>query len=135
MNLDVAFDRLQAVVSKRGASAYVLTVSGDGRPHAVYLPVAWESGRLVTQVGNTTAANTQARPAISLLFPVRSAGDYSLFVDGRAIVESRDGVNRLILTPTRAVFHRHGAPTDPASSCAADCIPVLETAQRPSYIG
>ena len=130
MNENVALDRLQAAVAERGPGAYVLTVSSDGRPHAVYLSVAWDAGRLVAEVGNSTAANAKARPEISLLFPVRSAGDYSFFVDGHAVVESRDGVHRLLVTPSRAVFHRHGPAPDPASSCSADCLPVLETAAR-----
>ena len=124
MNVDV-LHRLGEAVAERGPGAYVLTVSSDGRPHAVYLDVAWSAGRLVAEVGNTTAANAKARPEISLLFPVRAAGDYSFFVDGRATVESGDGVHRLVLTPTRAVFHRQGAAADPSSSCAADCVPVL----------
>ena len=130
MNVDV-LHRLGEAVAERGPGAYVLTVSSDGRPHAVYLNVVWNDGQLVVEVGNSTAANAKARPEISLLFPVRTAGDYSFLVDGRAIVESSDGVNRLILTPTRAVFHRHGPPApDPNSSCAADCLPVLETPAR-----
>jgi hypothetical protein len=57
---------------------------------------------------------------------VRHLGDYSFFVDGRATVESSDDVHRMSITPTRAVFHRHGPATDPTSSCAADCLPVLD---------
>ena len=125
MNVDV-LHRLREAVAERGPGAYVLTVSSDGRPHAVYLNVAWSDGRLIADVGNTTAANAKARPDISLLFPVRAAGDYSFFVDGRATVESGDGVHRLVLAPTRAVFHRHGPAPDPGSSCTADCMPVLE---------
>lgn len=126
MNVDV-LHRLKEAVAERGPGAYVLTVSSDGRPHAVYLNVAWSDGRVVAKVGNTTAANAKARPEISLLFPVRGADDYSFFVDGRATVESGGGVHRLALTPTRAVFHRHGPAPDPNSSCAADCVPVLRT--------
>jgi hypothetical protein len=129
MNLDV-LHRLGEAVAERGPGAYVLTVSSDGRPHAVYLTVAWNDGRLVAEVGNTTAANAKARPEISLLFPVRAAGDYSFFVDGRASVESSDGVSRLVVTPTRAVFHRHGRAPDPTSSCTADCLPVLDSPAR-----
>jgi len=119
--------RLREAVAERGPGAYVLTVSSNGRPHAVYLNVAWSDGRLVAEVGNTTAANAKARPEISLLFPVRGADDYSFFVDGRASVESGGGVHRLVLAPTRAVFHRQGLASDPNSSCAADCVPVLRT--------
>ena len=127
MNLDMALHRLGEAVAERGPGAYVLTVSTDGRPHAVYLNVGWANDRLVADVGGSTAANAKARPEISLLFPVRNAGDYSFFVDGRAIVESSGGINRLTVTPTRAVFHRHGPAPDPTSSCTADCLPVLET--------
>jgi hypothetical protein len=124
MNVEV-LHRLGKAIAERGPGAYVLTVSNDGRPHAVYLNVAWSGGRVIAEVGNTTAANVNARPEISLLFPVRAAGDYSFFVDGRAIVDSGDGVHRLVLTPTRAVFHREGPAADPESSCTADCVPVL----------
>jgi len=126
MDVDV-LHRLREAVAERGPGAYVLTVSSDGRPHAVYLNVAWSDDRVVAEVGNTTAANAKARPEISLLFPVRGASDYSFFVDGRATVEFGGGVHRLVLTPTRAVFHRHGPAPDPNSSCAADCVPVLRT--------
>src|SRR5215470_4816660 len=126
MDVDV-LHRLREAVAERGPGAYVLTVSRDGRPHAVYLNVAWSDGRVIAEVGNTTAANAKARSDISLLFPVRGADDYSFFVDGRATVESGGGVHRLVLTPTRAVFHRHGPAPDPNSSCAADCVPVLRT--------
>jgi hypothetical protein len=129
MNVDV-LHRLGDAVAERGPGAYVLTVSNDGRPHAVYLNVAWADGRLVAEVGNSTARNAQARPEISLLFPVRTAGDYSFYVDGRATVDSSDGGHRLVLTPTRAVFHRHGPAPDPSSSCAADCLPVLDAPAR-----
>ena len=124
MNVDV-LHRLGEAVAERGPGAYVLTVSNDGRPHAVYLNVAWSDGRLVAEVGHTTAANAKARPEISLLFPVRTAGDYSFVVDGHATVESGDELHRLVLTPTRAVFHRHGPAPDPNPSCTADCMPVL----------
>jgi hypothetical protein len=44
-----------------------------------------------------------------LVWPPRTAGDFSLIVDGDAAVEG----NQLTITPTRAVFHR-----------AAGCAPV-----------
>jgi hypothetical protein len=78
---------LQAVVSERGPHAYVVTVSEHGAPHAVYAPVRWERGGLVAEVGAHTAANAATRPQVSLLYPVRVDGDYSLIVDG---AESRD---------------------------------------------
>ena len=131
MNVEVAMNRLQAAVEERGTGAYVLTVTGDGRPHAVYLDVTWEAGRLVASgIGGTTAANAAARPNVSLLFPVSAAADYTLFVDGPATVETRGDDRRLVVTPMRAVFHRPGAPRDPASSCTSDCVPIFQAPTR-----
>jgi hypothetical protein len=62
MNVDV-LHRLREAVAERGPGAYVLTVSNDGRPHAVYVNVVWSDGRIVAEVGNTTTANAKARPA------------------------------------------------------------------------
>ena len=127
MNVDVALDRLKAAIDKRGTGAYVITVSNDARPHAVYLDLGWEDGRLVAEgIGATTAANATARPNISLLFPVKADADYTLFVDGPAVVESTGDARRLVVTPARAVFHRPGPSSDPSSSCTSDCMPILQ---------
>jgi hypothetical protein len=132
MNLEMAPERIEKVIAERGAGAYVLTVTGDGRPHAVYLDVACEGGRLVAAgVGATTAANAAARPNVSLLFPVSAAADYTLFVDGPATVETRGDERCVVVTPTRAVYHRPGPPRDPASSCTSDCMPIL---QAPTWV-
>ena len=56
--------------------------------------------------------------------------DYSLIVDGTAVVASSGAGPRLLVTPTRAVLHRAGAgPTVAASSCGSDCVP-LDGAKR-----
>jgi len=112
-------------------SAYVLTVSDDGRPHAVHAAVRWEGAVLAAEVGRRSAANAQARPGVSLLFPVRSEGDYSLIVDGTGVVETAESGQRLLVTPTKAVLHRPAAVPDPTSSCTADCVPVMsDTRER-----
>lgn len=131
MNIEVALNRLREAIEERGSGVYLITVSGDGRPHAVYLDAAWENGRLaVSDVGATTAANAAARPNVSILFPVSVSADYTLFVDGPATVETR-GENRcVVVTPNRAVFHRPGAPRDPASSCTSDCVPIFQAPTR-----
>jgi hypothetical protein len=126
MSIPVPLGRLRAAVEERGGAAYLLTVSDDGRPHAVHGPVRWEGDVLSTDVGTRSAANAAARPSVSLLYPVRSGGDYSLIVDGTAVIAARDQGRRLLITPTKAVLHRPAAVPDPASPCAADCVPLLD---------
>jgi hypothetical protein len=130
VSIPVALDGLRAALEERGGTAYVLTVSDDSRPHAVHCRLRWAGDVLAVDVGKRSAANATARPVVSLLCPVRDAGDYSLIIDGTATVESHDGGQRLLITPTRAVLHRPAAAPDPASSCAADCVPLLPPATR-----
>src|SRR3970040_2253455 len=95
---------LDSVLSERGGHAYIVTVTEHGGPHAVYVPVRREGAGLVAEVGAQTAANAAARPRVSLLFPVRSEGDYSLIVDGAAVVESPADSRPVQVTPTKVVL-------------------------------
>ena len=125
MSIPVALEGLRAAIEERGGSAYVLTVSDDARPHAVHVCVRWDRDVLAADVGKRSAANAAARPTVSLLFPVRADGDYSLIVDGTAVVAAGENGHRLLVTPTKAVLHRPAAAPDPASPCEADCVPLL----------
>jgi hypothetical protein len=125
MSIPVPLEGLRAALKERDGRAYVLTVSDDALPHAVHVAVRWEGDVLTATVGKRSAANAAARPGVSLLYPVRSEGDYSLIIDGTAVVESDDNAPRLLITPTRAVLHRPAAAPTPASPCAADCVPIL----------
>ena len=131
MSIPVSLEKWRAASEERGPGAYVLTVSDDGRPHAVHAAIRWEGAALAAEVGRRSATNAQARPEVSLLFPVRSEGDYSLIVDGTAVVEGTEDGQRMLVTPTKAVLHRPAAvPLDPTSACTADCVPLLSTARE-----
>jgi hypothetical protein len=129
MSIQAAPD-LPTLVTERGPHAYVVTVSPDGAPHAVYAPVRWEGDGLLVEAGATTATNASARPRVSLLFPVRASGDYSLIVDGVATVDAASGSRSVRVAPGKAVLHRQGPPPDPASGCGADCVPLPTPAAR-----
>ena len=132
MSVPVPLLRLRAAVEERGASGYLLTVCYDGSPHAVHAPVRWEDDVIVADVGKRSAANAAARPSVSLLFPVRAQGDYSLIVDGTATVASSEGGQSVHVRPTRAILHRTAVASDPSSSCTADCVSLLPaTSKRP----
>ena len=131
VSIPVAMERLRVALEERGPAAYVLTVSDDGRPHAVHGAVRWEDGLLVVEVGRRTAANVTARPSVSLLYPVRAADDYSLIVDGTGTVATTGDGHRLVITPTKAVLHRPApAPDARTLPCEADCVPLLSTPTR-----
>jgi hypothetical protein len=125
MSVPVPLERLRAALTERGESAYLLTVADDARPHAVHVPVRWQGDRLSTEVGKRSAANVAARPSVSLLYPVRADGEYSLIVDGTAVVAAHGDGHQVLITPTKAVLHRPAVAPDPAASCGADCVPLL----------
>ena len=123
MSVPVSLDRLRDEIDGFGPSAYALTTGADGRPHAVLATVGWSGGRLALPAGERTAANADARPHVSLLWPPGEPGGYSLIVDGDAEV----GDGRLLVEPTKAVLHRPAAPgaQPPADGCGSDCVPIV----------
>lgn len=126
MSIAVPLDGLRAAIAERGAGAYLLTVSDDGRPHAVHVAVGWDGDELVAEVGKRSAANAAARPsAVSLLFPVRGSDDYSLIVDGSAVSPGAGQDRELRIAPSRAVLHRPAAAPEATSACGSDCVPLL----------
>ena len=130
MSIPVPLERLRAALEERGGGAYLLTVSDDGRAHAVHVPVRWEGDALAADVGRRSAANATVRPAVSLLFPVRTPDDYSLIVDGTAATMASDDRQRVRITPTKAVLHRPAPAPYSTSACRADCVPLLPPAER-----
>ena len=131
MSAPVELARLQEVVDGYGPVAYFLSVSADGRPHAVELEVSWvATGDLVVHPGNGTAANARVRPLVSLVWPPTEPGGYSLIVDGAVVTVSTAGAgdNTVVVAPTRAVQHRRGRAGDPdARAHGSDCVRVFST--------
>ena len=121
MSIAVAMDQLESTLANY-RFAYLLTVTHDGRAHAVAVTpsVAGDNLRL-TEVGTKSRANAAQRPSVSLVWPPAQADDYTLIVDGES-AESSDG---LTVRPTRAVLHRphRGGPSSP-TGCDSDCVPI-----------
>lgn len=84
--------------------AYLLTVGGEGPPHALAVTPAVDGDVLtVDSVGRRTLDNLRARPGVTLVWPPESVDEYSLIVDGQAATNNEQSVR---ITPIRAVLHR-----------------------------
>jgi hypothetical protein len=126
MSIPVELERVRDEIALRGGAPYLLTVSSDGRPHAVSGSVEWSSGALLGSVGRRTAENIAERPLVSLLWPPAERGGYSLIVDATASLEGAGEAQRARFVPTRGVLHRPAAEDRvPAPGCSADCVPLL----------
>lgn len=110
-----------ADVIARYRFAYLMTTNANGAPHAVAVSAALQGGELVViRIGRHTRENALERPAVALVWPPQTESDYSLIVDGQAVV-----IGELLrITPVRAVLHRSAPSREPMSSgaCESDCV-------------
>ncbi|CAN5470656.1 hypothetical protein BH11ACT7_BH11ACT7_06410 [soil metagenome] len=115
MSVKVDLDRLADTLAGF-ASAYLITVSDDYQARAVAVAPVLRDGVLdVGTVGGGTRRNLAARDGVTLLWPPRESGGYTLIVDGRVLPSSDEAP--LQVAPSHAVLHRPAAE-------AADCPPL-----------
>ena len=124
MSVKVEIESLRAQIASAGADVFLLSVrDSPSRPHAVSAVVSWDGDELVLPAGSRSAANVDAAPAVTLLWP-SSGQEYSLIVDGTARVEG----DLLRIVPTHAVLHRSVLASAPSGHSDGDdprCKPVL----------
>ena len=78
----------------------------------------------VGPIGKSTSKNLAKRDGVTLVWPPREPGGYTLIVDGRG--QPTDADTALKVVPSRAVLHRKAAPDSPATAtgCLHDCVPL-----------
>ena len=121
MSIKVELEELHEQVAACGSYAFLLTVSDDGRPHAVSLRVAWDGDELVGAPGSRTLANAERSPEVSLLWPDSGRAGFTLFVNGRAEVRADGESAKVAIKPATAVLHK----TPEGDSDAPGCVPVF----------
>ncbi|ORW00939.1 pyridoxamine 5'-phosphate oxidase family protein [Mycobacterium kyorinense] len=110
--------------------AYLITVDDDYRPHTVTVEPVLRDGVLdVGLIGGRTTKNLANRSDVTLLWPPRESGGYSLIVDGRAeVTDAGDDTVRLAVVPTKALLHRNADSPSAAKGCLHDCVVFSEPA-------
>ncbi|HYH49804.1 MAG TPA: pyridoxamine 5'-phosphate oxidase family protein [Acidimicrobiia bacterium] len=121
MSIRVELDELREQVAACGPYAYLLTVTEDGRPHAVSLRIEWDGGDLVAAPGPRTVANAERGPEVSLLWPVSGRDGFALFVNGPAEVRVDGETTKVAVKPASAVLHK----TPEGEAQAPGCVPVM----------
>ena len=109
--------------------AYLITVGEDCRAHTVTVEPRLREGPEgpdalidVGLIGGRTRTNLTHRRDVTLLWPPREPGGYSLIVDGKAeVTESAGEAVRLGVVPERALLHREADSPDAAKGCLHDC--------------
>jgi hypothetical protein len=122
MSIPVDLSKLAEAIA-RYRFAYLLTASERGAPHALAVTPVLQGGELVVnKTGRRTRDNAQQRADVALVWPPLSEADYSLIVDGQAVVAGEG----LRITPARAVLHRPAPSREPAvpGACGSDCVEI-----------
>lgn len=122
MSIPVKLDELKEQVAACGSYAFLLTVTEDGRPHAVSLVVDWDGDELVCAPGPRTVANAERSPEVSLLWPVSGRDGFTLFVNGPAEVRVDGEGKKVVVKPASAVLHK----TPEGEAHAPGCVRVLD---------
>jgi hypothetical protein len=122
MSVKVELGEVREQVAACRSCAWLITVTDDGRPHAVSLDVEWDGDVLVGGAGRSTAANAGRAPEVSLLWPVSGRDGYALIVDGRAEVRPDGEGARVAVAPSGAVLH---ATPEARRDGGPGCVPVL----------
>jgi hypothetical protein len=119
--------RLHREIDRTTTDPYLVTVTGDRRPHCACSLVVWDEGRLLVPAPSGWPTSEAIGCCdVTLLWPPAQSGGYSLIVDGTASTAGTAGQAMLALTPTRAVWHRRGQPADPSgTACGSDCISIF----------
>ena len=121
MSIRVELDELREQVAACGPYAYLLTVTDDGRPHAVSLRIEWDGDALVVAPGPRTLANAERSPEVSLLWPDSGRDGFALFVNGPAEVRGDGDERKVAVKPASAVLHK----TPQGDAEAPGCVPVM----------
>jgi len=124
VSVKVDLDQLAHVLADF-AFAYLVTVGDDFHAHTVAVDPVFTGGVLdVGPVGKSTRENVARHGDVTLVWPPRELGGYTLIVDGRGAPVG-EGI-ALTVVPTRAVLHRRATPDGPApaAGCLHDCVPL-----------
>lgn len=122
MSVKVDLDQLAGALAEF-TFAYLITVGDDYRAHTVAVSPVFADGLFeVNAAGKHTRANVSQHEDVTVVWPPREPGGYTLIVDGHGRLTD----DALRVVPTRAVLHRSATPESPATSPDGlhDCIPL-----------
>ncbi len=110
MSIKVEVTELAAELERYGNAPFVMTSSGEGRPHIIQLLVRLVDGKILARPGRSCSRNIAVQPELSLLWPAFAEGEYSLIVDGVAELVDGDSAAgeapQMTITPKSGILHR-----------------------------
>ena len=124
MSIPVTAKDVHKTIKEYGSSTYLISATADNHPHVANLTFAIDKNDLIFTVGKRGTKNLESCPQVTMLWPPRDLGGYSLIIDGVALKqEDLDGSGSIWkISFDSGILHRPAqdpANTDP--SCGSDC--------------
>ena len=115
---------LASAIKDYGAEAYLFTV-GEKGPHTSVVSVDVDGKELRLAIGRTARGNVQTNRTVSVLWPAKQPGGYSIIVNGEVRLGPEDDPLAAVEV-TKSVFHRPGDNPNPdaGGTCSSDCKPL-----------
>lgn len=125
---------LSEVLAEYGRDAYLLTIGKSSKqadapasPHTSHVTVDLRGAIIGCAISESAVRNIADEPHVSLLWPPREPGGYSLIVNGVARTSRlTNGTPVAEISLTKSVVHRPG-PRGPESDgpCTSDCKQII----------
>jgi len=108
MSIKVTIEDIDKRLDEYGNSAFVVTMTEEGKAKIVHSLIFLEDDFLICTPGKGTIKNLTASSSVSLIFPPYSDGGFSMIIDGVGqILDLEKGFMKV--TITGGVLHRSAA--------------------------
>ena len=84
MSIPVAAKDILTTIKEYGPSTYLVSATADNHPHVANLTFVIDKNDLIVTVGKRGTKNLENCPKVTLLWPPKELGGYSLIIDGIA---------------------------------------------------
>ena len=124
MSIPVSAKDILKTIEEFGTSTYFISATADGHPHVANLTFVTDNDGLVFTVGKRGTKNLKNCAQVTMLWPPKEVGGYSLIIDGIASkVENSDVSDSLWkISFDSGILHRPAqSSTNDNHSCGSDC--------------
>ena len=124
MSIPVAAKDILTTIKEYGSSTYLVSTTVDNHPHVANLTFVIDKNDLIVTVGKRGTKNLENCPKVTLLWPPKELGGYSLIIDGIASKHENIGGSGSVwkISFDSGILHRPAqSPVDDDPSCGSDC--------------
>ena len=90
MSIKVAIEDIGKRIEEYGNSAYVVTVTKEGKAKIVHSIITLEENFIICSPGKGTIKNLTHSSSVSFLFPPNSDGGFSMIIDGICQIQDQE---------------------------------------------